>query len=120
MPRHLVPLLPFSLSLPACSPKIRPAQIFPGFESAPTDRLATLRESDSIYIHSIDRRNAPERDNMLVGRTPYREFQIPAGVHLIAVYYSSPEISSVSSLVARIQAGHTYSFDSKVETNYFF
>src|SRR2546423_14535831 len=52
---------------------------------------------------------------MLVGRTPYREFQIPAGVHLIAVYLSSPEISSVSSLVARIQAGHTYSFDSKVD-----
>ena len=113
-------LLALVLLLPACSPKTRPAQIFPGLESVPTDRLTTLRESDSVYISSIDGRNAPEPDlNTFTGDQPYRQFQIPAGRHLIAIYYHTPRSQSHSyDYVARLQAGHTYSFSTKVESSF--
>src|SRR5258705_8602905 len=112
---HLIPLVASLFLLPACPPKTKPAQIFPGFESANPDRLSTIRESDNIYIYSIDRRNAPEVDNNLIGRRGYRQLQIPAGVHLISIYYRSTEESSVYSFVARLQESHTYSFNSKMD-----
>src|SRR6266480_3629988 len=107
MSRHLISLLALFLFLPACSPKTKPAQIFPGFESANPDRLSTIRESDNIYIYSIDRRNAPDVDNNLIGRRGYRQVQIHAGLHLLSIYYRSTEESSVYSFVARLQESHT-------------
>jgi hypothetical protein len=120
MLRHYLPLLLLAAPLfSACTPKTRPAQIFPGFESAPADRLTTLRESDSIYISAIDNRNAPEPDwNMVTKDQYYRQFQIPAGIHLIAIYFHSGGRQSHSyNYVARVQPGHTYSFKSKVDMN---
>src|SRR4051812_38504408 len=110
-------LLALFLLLPACSPKTRPAQIYPGFEKAPADSLATIREAQNVYVSSIDARNAPELDdNLLRGLESYRQFQIPAGVHLIAFYYHSSNMESHSyNTLVRVQPGHTYSFRSKVD-----
>jgi hypothetical protein len=118
MPRpHFLFLLLSIFLLPACSPKTKPAQIFPGFEKAPADSLDTIREAESVYLSSIDARNAPELDNnMIRGMESYRQFQIPAGVHLIAFYYHSSEMESHSyNALVSLQPVHTYSFTSKVD-----
>jgi hypothetical protein len=110
--RHLTPLLALLVFVPACSPHTKPIERFPGFESAPSDRLATLRESDNVYISSIDGRNAPEPD----GGMNYRQFQIPAGVHLIAIYYHSSNMLSHSyNYMARLQPSHAYSLRADVD-----
>jgi hypothetical protein len=114
---HFLLLLLSIFLLPACSPKTQPAQIFPGFEKFPPDSLATIREAESVYISSIDTRNAPELDNnMMRGLESYRQFQIPAGINLIAFYYHSSNMESHSyNTFVRVQAGHTYSFASKLD-----
>ena len=112
---HRAVLLALFLLLPACSAKTRPPQVFPGFEHVPADRLATVRESDSVYISSIDLRNAPEPESDM----PYRQFQIPGGRHLFAIYYhSSSGVSHSYNYLARVEPGHTYSFNTKVESNF--
>ena len=139
--RAFAPLIALFLFLSACTPKTQPAQIFPGFESAPPDSLATIRESDRVYFLKFDGKEAKKSGSSLLGRdTDYRQYQVPAGQHDIVVYYDNGEsnpppglgLTLTLNLGARpgslglpditmpvnLLPGHTYSFTSGVSKFY--
>src|SRR4051794_32539113 len=111
MSRYSLPLVLCSLLfLPACAPKANTAERWPGFESAPADSLATLRESDSIYILGIDGVDAPPGPIFF---DTYHQYQILAGTHTLAIqYYNGNSKSGILRPVVALQPGHTYSFQA--------
>jgi hypothetical protein len=113
MSRALLPLLLLTtLLLPACT-DIGPPERFPGFESAAPDSLATIRESDFVFLKAVDGNRLDRRSPIFSASYTYLQFQLPAGTHQLTIYYECGELSSFDvTLPATLQPGHTYSFKS--------
>ncbi len=92
---HRLLILIVLIFIPACTPKTQPAQVFPGFQSAAGDSMATIRESDRVYLKSIDGKPSPERSGSILGRDlSYHQYQVPAGMHDVVVFFDSGESDS--------------------------
>src|SRR6267142_2773118 len=113
---HHAALLTFLLFLPACTPKTKPAQLFPGAEAALPDSLATVREADHIYVKMIDGNTPPELKSSLGREADYRQFQVPAGPRQFIIYYKNGNsYGSPIGFLARLRPGHAYSFKSNAD-----
>ena len=118
MRRHpLFLLLLGSIFLPACAQKTKPPEFFPGYESAAADSLATIRESDNVFLMSVDRQKRATDFSFLKDREDYRQFQIPAGTHVLGIWFNRGSLHSqqLQYMPAKLEPGHTYSFASNID-----
>jgi len=132
---HRALLLALFLFLPACTPKTKPPELFPGLESTSPESLATIRESNQTYVLKFDGKPSKEggRD------TSYHQYQVPAGHHDVVVYYDNGESNNNLgpglhitlggnrqgslglpdiTLNVDLQPGHSYSFTSGLSKFY--
>jgi hypothetical protein len=65
----------------------RPVVKYPGLAMQPGQATCVLRESDHCFIGSIDNQAIEQYDVNILSPATYRQYRIPAGKHVLTVFF---------------------------------